>query len=375
MRIVEKRLWAFILAAAILLSLTGCASEPASAQQTVPVISETQSAVSEAETTEAPATEETEAPVLEGSLFLKVSSITFSLVGECEDIYLGVIPRELVTWESENPDIISVEDGVLTAVSVGTTVIHASYEDRQVSCMAGCLAQTQEELEALDSKILSAPKRMIPEVDLEEPCTYFDNAAIVGDSITYGLMQYESGSNALGDILFLARGGVSIIGFVKGVKNLIFRGSEMELEDIIAQADVERVYILMGSNDVMAKYPMDYMMENWRTMLDRIAEKNPDTELVVISSIPMYEKSPHLEKPDSYNPMTVEYNDNLRMMVKEYGFKFLDLHSYYEDHWGRLPFTYKIEVDNTHLNKTGCENWMKIMRYYARYESEGGILE
>ena len=54
MRIVEKRLWAFILAAAILLSLTGCAS----AQQTVPVISETQSAVSEAETTEAPATEE-----------------------------------------------------------------------------------------------------------------------------------------------------------------------------------------------------------------------------------------------------------------------------------------------------------------------------
>ena len=38
-----------------------------------------------------------------GSLFLKVSSITFSVVGETDDIYLGVIPRESVTWESADP--------------------------------------------------------------------------------------------------------------------------------------------------------------------------------------------------------------------------------------------------------------------------------
>lgn len=368
---VEKRLWAFLLAAATLLSFTGCASEAAPAQQAVPAAAETQSTATEA----APATEETESAIAEGSLFLKVSSITFSVVGESEDVYLGVIPRELVTWESENPEIISVEDGVLTAVSVGTTVIHASYEDRQVSCTAGCLAQTREELEKMGNDILSAPKRLPPELDLEEPCTWFDNAAIVGDSITYGLMQYESGSNALGDITFLARGGVSMIGFVQGIKNIVFQGREMELEDAIEKAAVERVYILMGSNDVMAKYPMDFMMENWRIMLDRIVEKNPDIEVVVISSIPKYEKYPHLQKPDSYNPLTVEYNANLRQMAKEYGFLFLDLNPYYEDHWGRLSLTYKVDIDNTHLNKLGCDNWMKIMRYYAQYESEGGTLE
>ena len=74
--------------------------------------------------------------------FLKVSSITFSLVGACEDFYLGVIPRELVTWESENPSVVSVENGVLTANGVGTTTIRATYADRQATCTAGCPRST-----------------------------------------------------------------------------------------------------------------------------------------------------------------------------------------------------------------------------------------
>ena len=89
------------------------------------------------------------APPVQKSLFLKVSSITFSLVGESDDIYLGLVPRELVAWESEDAGIVSVEGGVLTAKGVGTTTIRATYNDRQVSCAASCLAQTQEELTKL----------------------------------------------------------------------------------------------------------------------------------------------------------------------------------------------------------------------------------
>lgn len=374
MQRIEKRICAFVLAAATLLSLTGCGSADTPVQPTqaateaVPAVVETQSVAAEV-----PATEETEPAILEGSLFLKVSSITFSLTGESEDVYLGVVPRELVTWESENPDIVSVENGVLTAVGVGTTVIHASYDDRQASCIAGCLAQTREELEALDTEILSAPKWLPPEVDLDEPCTYFDNAAIVGDSITYGMMQYEARSNDLGNILFLSRGGIGMMGFVKRNKNIIYQGYELELEDIIEKTGVERVFFLVGSNDIAAKYEMDVMMENWEIILNRIWEKTPDVEIVLMSSIPRYEQYPSLDTPDPYNQLTVAYNTNLRQFAKEHGCMFLDLHSYIQDHWGRLPEIYRI--DETHLSELGCTNWMKIMRYYARYESEGGILE
>lgn len=53
-----------------------------------------------------------EAAPNQDSLFLKVSSITFSLVGESDDIYLGLVPIEQVTWESEDPSVVSVENGV-----------------------------------------------------------------------------------------------------------------------------------------------------------------------------------------------------------------------------------------------------------------------
>lgn len=356
-----KRLLAFFIAAAMLMGMGGCAKAP----------KETQTMQTAQEVTaEEP---ETQVPAQTEALYLTVSSITFSLVGDSEDIYLGVVPREMVTWSSDDEGIVRVDGGILTAVGVGTTTIHASYKDLKVSCTAGCLAQSQGELEALSNKILSEPKRLIPEVDLSEPCCYFDNAAIVGDSITYGMMQYENKPNYLGDILFLARGGVSMMGFVQHVKSIIYQGKSCELEDAVSQAQVERVYFLMGSNDVGAKYTWETMMENWSIMLGRIWEKSPDAQIVMFSSIPKFSRNLHAGDAKEYNEMTREYNRLLRQFAKENGCGFIDLYAYTQDHMNRMPAAY--QLDDYHLNEAGCLNWMKIMRYYAQYELDGGILE
>lgn len=317
-----------------------------------------------------------EAEEPEGSLFLKVSSITFSLVGEREDVYLGLIPRELVTWESEDPSIVSVENGVLTAVGVGSTVIRATHADRIVECTAGCLAKTQEELDSLPYEVVSAPKRLPPEVDLEEPCTSFDNAAIVGDSITYYLFQWESKTNYLGDILFLARGGVSMNGFVRRFKNIYYRGNERYLEDAIGESGVDRVYFLMGSNDISSTTQRPYYFQNWDTMLERIREKNPDIEIVIISNIPLYDETRESTQDDKrikeHNDLIAEYNEKLRQYAGENGCMFLDLNYYVQDHYGRMPEIYN--QGSYHMNQAGCLNWMKILRFYADYELEGGTL-
>lgn len=81
---------------------------------------------------------------------------------------------------------------MLTANSVSTTTIHASYYDREVSCTAECLADTQEALDALGFDVLCKPKHLLPEVDLEEPCTYFNNDALVGDSIAYMMLSAKA---------------------------------------------------------------------------------------------------------------------------------------------------------------------------------------
>lgn len=368
-----KRFLAWLLLPAAVLSLNGCGAEPAPQEAAETAVVET-AAVEDPTDGIQMATTEVDAPVAEGSLFLKVSSITFSVVGESEDIYLGLIPRELVTWESEDPSVVSVEDGVLTANGVGTTTISAVYGDRQVECTAGCLAATQEELNSLGYAILSSPKRRPPEVDLDTPCTYFDNAALVGDSISYMLLQSESKGDYLGNMLFLTKGGTSLNGFVRRFKNIYYQGKEMNLEDAIAASQVERMYILIGSNDIASDPQRAVFFENWDIMLERIREKSPSVEIVIISNIPAYadevgSRSSHFIK---YNTLIEEYNAKLRQYCQENDCLYFDLYYYIQDHCGRIPKEY--HLDGHHLNDTGYRTWMKVLRYYAQYELEGGIL-
>ena len=367
-----KRFLLWLLMAAILLSFGGCASEEAppaatAAPETAPAV---ETAVPETE----PAAPETTEAKIEDPMFLKVSAITFSLVGESEDIYLGLVPRELVTWESEDPSIISVENGVLTAVGVGSTTVRAVYNDRELICTAGCLAETQEELESLGFDVLSQPKRLLPEVDLQTKCTYFENAALVGDSISYMMMQVESKGDFLGNLLFLTRGGTSLNGFVHRVKNISFRGVEMNLEDAIEKSGVERVYILIGSNDIGSDAQRIKFFENWDIMLQRIREKSPNVEIVLISNIPQYAGEPECRSAHflQYNSLVVEYNERMRDYCRENGYLYLDLHGYVEDHCARMAKDYNL--DGFHLNDSGYHVWMKVLRYYAQYELEGGTL-
>ncbi len=357
-----RRIMAFLLLIALVVSFGGCAAEsaPAATEAAIPETAAVESTEAETENTQ---------PVREENLFLKVSSITFSLVGESEDIYLGLLPREQVVWHSEDPAVVDVDNGVLTAVGVGATTIYASYGDRQVSCSVSCLAQTQEELEQLDPEILSAPKRLPPEVDLSEPCTWFDNAAIVGDSITYFLWQTESKNDGLGKMTFVSRHGVSIHSLVNRSKNMYFEGHEMYLEDIVAKVNVPRIYIMLGCLDFQVDASRTLLMDHWEQLLDRIEEKAPDTEIVIVSNIPCFTEK---TEPTVFNIAVEETTVKLRQLAADRGYGFLDLGYYVQDHYGRMPAIYC--KDEFHMNDEGNLAWMKLLRFYAQFESEGGSI-
>ena len=162
------------------------------------------------ETTVAETTVPTE-PALEGDLFLTVSEMNFSIVGEEEDIYVGTAPRDMITWVSSDESIATFQDGILTAVGVGSTTVYAEYGDQRIDVAVSCLAQTEEELNAMSASVRRSPKRIPPVV--EEPSyEYFDDVGFVGDSISYILFQYETRHGHLGNPTFLTRGGVSLNG-------------------------------------------------------------------------------------------------------------------------------------------------------------------
>lgn len=341
----SKRIFALLLAA--VLFLTGGICVPAAAE----------------------ATEST----LDGELFLTVSAIDFSVVGESEDIYLGMIPRELVTWTSEDPNVVSVENGVLTARGIGSTVIHASYVDREISCKAGCLAKNQAALQAMSEEVLGKPKRLPPAVDMNEAITFYDQSLIIGDSITYFMFEHEQKYHYLGNLQFVTRQGTSLAGFVYHNKNLYYQGAQVYVDDLIGTYErdhgTNRVYFLIGAIDIQVPAQLEGYFYYWEQLLERIHEKAPNTEIAIISNIP---KNNNYQYPKEFNQNVKANNVKLKQFCADNGCLFLDLYSYAQDHLDRMPAVYS--MDEFHLNEAGCVAWMQLLRFWAKYEQAGGTM-
>ena len=328
---------------------TEYAEETTFSQETIPT---------ETEITE-PVLDEPPTPVL------SVSSITFSLVGESEDIYLGWIPREEVLWEVDNPTIATFQNGILTAVGVGTTTAHAVCGDRKVSCAVSCLAETQEDLLCLSMDILRSPKRLPPELDMTQTCTTFEESAIIGDSISHGMFQWESIHDYLGGVTFLVRGGVSLMGFDLDIKNIYYKGAEVAPEDALADCGAKKAYFMLGLNDLGFRTIEDTMAD-WGRLIQRVREKNPDIEIYLQSNVPQRDADTP-EKPQ--NAKIDQYNIEMQAFCKENNCHYISIEPYIEDHLNQMSLLYSL--DNSHLNEAGCYVWMQLLRFYAQLELEG----
>ena len=86
----------------------------------------------EAETTE-PTTD-----TATGELELNREDFTMTKKGENWKLYTGDIPADQITWTSDNTSVVTVKEGVVTAVGKGMTTVHAEYNGKKVSCIVRC---------------------------------------------------------------------------------------------------------------------------------------------------------------------------------------------------------------------------------------------
>lgn len=75
--------------------------------------------------------------VFENELILP-ETITLTKAGHKTDIYPDDILRTDIQWESDDENIATVKDGTVTAVSEGTTIIRAIYNDQIAECIVVC---------------------------------------------------------------------------------------------------------------------------------------------------------------------------------------------------------------------------------------------
>ena len=338
----------------VLALLVGCASNWYSAVYTAP-------AVTVSEPTPSPTP--TPHP---GVVYLTVSRLDLSVVGESEDIYWGTVPVELVTWSSTDESVITVENGVVTAAAVGSSTVSCEYNGQRVECIVSCLAEDEKALMKLGEDVIRSPKR-IPPVVSGEPISWYNDSGIIGDSITYIMWQWETKYNYMGDVNYFVRGGTSLNGFVNNYLNIYYRGHETPLEDIVQKSEVKKIFLMLGQNDLRYR-SVDATIESWDILTARILEKSPEVEIYIQSLIPEWTKT---SSNNTNNIKIEEYNVRLEQFCSEKGFHFVEVAPYAVDHTGRMPNDYALDR-TIHMNEEGCYQWMCLLKSYAYLQEHKG---
>lgn len=75
---------------------------------------------------------------------LNRQQITFESEGSIWQVYSGDIPVENITWTSDDENIAIIEDGKITAVGEGYTLVHGEYLGNKQTCEIMCAFETDD---------------------------------------------------------------------------------------------------------------------------------------------------------------------------------------------------------------------------------------
>ncbi len=133
------------------------------------------------------------------------------------------------------------------------------------------------------------------------------------------------------------------------------------LQDVIDRLP-SKVFICIGINDVSKNIPEQIIEKNIMTMVKRIKQASPKTQIFVHGILPTND-AVKKEYPDAYNKndRARQVNDQLKINSLKNGFTFVDLYSKFQDTNGKLNAIYAYE-DGLHLNANGYKLWIEILK-------------
>ena len=83
-------------------------------------------------------TEEITEPVEDFELELDKKDFTLFKAGATCDIYSGELEASAITWTTDNEEVATIKDGIVTAVGNGRTRVYGEYNGTKVSCWVSC---------------------------------------------------------------------------------------------------------------------------------------------------------------------------------------------------------------------------------------------
>ncbi len=227
---------------------------------------------------------------------------------------------------------------------------------------------TAEESKAEESKAEESSE-VSAEVsaDVSEPVdpSWFDDAVFIGDSVTLKLSYYCDDHDDLGNAQFLCAGSL-------GYNNAqwdydkpdnvhpVYNGTKYLVDDGAAAIGAKKIFIMLGMNDI-GLYGVDGAVDGMKIITERIEKACPDAVIYIQSVTPMLEGS---QLTDLNNTTIAEFNEKVKPICQERGYKYLDVASAMDDGSGNLVYEYCGDPDamGLHFSDEGCKVWADYLK-------------
>ena len=150
------------------------------------------------------------------------------------------------------------------------------------------------------------PEYAGPDLAESEPVDdgYFADAAFFGNSLVDGLSRYGGLKNAS----FYAATSASVVNVSITQNSLLESGDKGTLLDAMTEKDHEKIYILLGINEI--GFEPEYFSQLYSTLLDSIRQAEPDSDIYIMSLSPVTQACS--ESSDVFNMERIgAYNDAL----------------------------------------------------------------
>lgn len=199
---------------------------------------------------------------------------------------------------------------------------------------------------------------------------YFNNSVFIGDSISYGLTLYVTekraeGENVLGTAQFLTSGSLSFGNSLWDVSDEsvhpTYNGEKMKLEDAVGQIQPDKIYILLGTNDV-ALYGVEATIANADEAINRMLAASPNSRIIIQSVTPKYISESNADD-DLNNDKINAMNEALKTFAEEKGYVYLDIASQFKDSNGGLAPEYCGDQEGMgiHFSNAAYEMWIDYL--------------
>lgn len=208
---------------------------------------------------------------------------------------------------------------------------------------------------------------------------FFQNTLFVGDSIMEGIRQYvmsqREETSCLGDAKFLTTTiGISLADLVGDRQAGIFysyKGQETALEDIVTDLCPDRIFLLLGLNDlsVIEENPqVSQVVDRYRRLAENLTACLPETQIVIITNPPKIASAwlPDYAVNRSFsNQLIDDFSASLMEMCQSEGIACIDAHTLLQDTSGALPEDY-CRDGYVHLNNAGSAVVVDALYQFAQ---------